>query len=123
VGFQPALNGVEVLARQTELRADLLRREPLVIPGGSGRVVHAVDQFAQCRLTLRGALEHEQHMIELHGVGHRAAVVLGAERRRRRVALQRYELRFNDALGKNRLGILRHGCRRTESQKNHGQNR
>ena len=63
MGLQPALNGLQILVRETEPCADLLRREPAVIFGRSG-VVHIVDQLMQRRFALRRGLENEQHVLE-----------------------------------------------------------
>lgn len=63
VRLQPRADGLNVLVGGTELLAELLRREPLVIIGRGG-------------FLLRTALQHEQHAIHCQARGSGAAIVL-----------------------------------------------
>ena len=120
LGFEPAAHGLQSLGRETEARSKLLRRQPLVIFGRSGVVMHVVNQLLQRRFARRRPFEHEQHMLELRRVVYGAAVVLRTQGRGRCIALKRYRLRFHDTVRK--AGLLREGSRRAQNEKGQSKN-
>src|SRR5437879_11198410 len=60
VGFEPARNGVEVLLRQAEVFAELLRGQPFVEIRRSG-IVELIDELRERRFQIRS----EEHTSEL----------------------------------------------------------
>ncbi len=76
VAAEPGFDGGDVLIGGSELRAELVRGEPLVVVGRAGRV-DLRDELAECGLLVRAALEGELDAVKPHAVGRGAAVVGG----------------------------------------------
>ena len=73
---EPGFDGGDVLVGGSELRAELIGGEPLVVAGRARRI-GLLDEVAERGLLGGSALEVELQTIELHAVGRGPAVIGG----------------------------------------------
>ena len=68
---QPVAHRSQIFRRGTELGAESLRREPLLVTGGS-RIVLVGDELLEGRLLVRATLQLENDVLHLHVGGNPA---------------------------------------------------
>jgi len=110
VPCQPTGYGRNVGLRWPEVRANLIRRQP-VMKVGRTRVVLAGDELVESRLLLRVAVQH-QNQVGHREVGAHAPQIVLRIRKRVRVALEGYEIALVDPVDDPYLGceLLRSQC-------------
>ena len=89
-------NGVEVLLRQAEVFAELLRGQPFVEIRRSG-IVELIDELRERRFQLGRALQLQEHVLHRE-VARNYATIIGGVRFGARVAAKRHQLPFINSL-------------------------
>jgi hypothetical protein len=109
VRSQPFLQSGHILSIRAELRTDLLRAQP-VVELGRALCVHGLDTRLQRGLGGRVAPQHEQQMIERHGLLDGAQIAGLDERGWRRVTAERRQIALIDRGADQRLGGVSGSC-------------
>jgi len=91
---EPGGDGGDVLIGGSELRAELIGREPLVVAGRAWRV-HAGNELAERGFLIGAALQDELQAVKQHAVG-RCTTVVGGVGQRVHGVRERNELIFID---------------------------